>query len=427
MTITFEPPVIAGTPLDDARAQLREATTILGYNDGLYDMLATARREVTVSIPLRRDNGEIELFLGHRVQHNFSRGPAKGGLRYSPDVTLDEVRALAMWMTWKCALLDVPYGGAKGGVRIDPRGYSTAELERVTRRYTSEISPLIGPAHDIPAPDIGTDEQTMAWLMDTSSVQQGHTVLGVATGKPVSLGGSLGRATATSRGVVHVALEAMRSRGIRIDGATAAVQGFGKVGRYAARFLTEAGVRVIAVSDQYGAVASHIGLDIPALEKHVDATGSVVAFGASEVITNAELLEADVDLLVPAAVEGVIHAGNAHRIGAKVIVEGANGPTTPEADYVLNESGRLVVPDILANAGGVIVSYFEWVQANQAYWWSVDEVETRLADRMRGAWEQVNAHASRLDLPLRTAATCLAVERVVQAHQLRGLYPQGGP
>ena len=332
MTITFEPPVIAGTPLDDARAQLREATTILGYNDGLYDMLATPRREVTVSIPLRRDNGEIELFLGHRVQHNFSRGPAKGGLRYSPDVTLDEVRALAMWMTWKCALLDVPYGGAKGGIRIDPRGYSTAELERVTRRYTSEISPLIGPAHDIPAPDIGTDEQTMAWLMDTYSVQQGHTVLGVTTGKPVSLGGSLGRATATSRGVVHVALEALRSRGIRIDGATAAVQGFGKVGRYAARFLTEAGVRVIAVSDQYGAVASHMGLDIPALEKHVDATGSVVGFGASEEITNAELLEADVDLLVPAAVEGVIHAGNAHRIGASVIVEGANGPTTPEAD-----------------------------------------------------------------------------------------------
>ena len=292
MTITFEPPVIAGTPLDDARAQLREATTILGYNDGLYDMLATPRREVTVSIPLRRDNGEIELFLGHRVQHNFSRGPAKGGLRYSPDVTLDEVRALAMWMTWKCALLDVPYGGAKGGVRIDPRSYSTAELERVTRRYTSEISPLIGPAHDIPAPDIGTDEQTMAWLMDTYSVQQGHTVLGVTTGKPVSLGGSLGRATATSRGVVHVALEALRSRGIRVDGATAAVQGFGKVGRYAARFLAEAGVRVIAVSDQYGAVASDMGLDIPALEKHVDATGSVVGFGASEEITNAELLEA---------------------------------------------------------------------------------------------------------------------------------------
>src|SRR6476620_11860941 len=423
MTDILDTPAVTRSPLDDARSQLADAIKVLGYDQGMYDLLAAPRRELTVSIPLRRDDGRVEIITGHRVQHNYSRGPAKGGLRYSPHVDLDEVRALAMWMTWKCALLDVPYGGAKGGVVIDPRDYSQAELERVTRRYTSEIMPLIGPAHDIPAPDIGTDEQTMAWLMDTYSVQQGHTVLGVTTGKPVSLGGSLGRATATSRGVVHVALEALRSRGIRVDGATAAVQGFGKVGRYAARFLAEAGVRVIAVSDQYGAVASHIGLDIPALEKHVDATGSVVAFGASEEITNAELIEADVDLLVPAAVEGVIHAGNAHRIGATVIVAGANGPTTPEADLVLNAAGRLVVPDILANAGGVIVSYFEWVQANQAYWWSVDEVETRLADRMRGAWEQGNAHASRLDLPLRTAATCLAVERVAQAHQLRGLYP----
>jgi glutamate dehydrogenase (NAD(P)+) len=422
MSITLETP-IAANPLHDARAQLREATTILGYENGLYELLSTPRREVTVSIPLRRDDGDMELLIGHRVQHNISRGPAKGGLRYSPDVTLDEVRALAMWMTWKCALLDVPYGGAKGGVCIDPRRYSTAELERVTRRYTSEISPLIGPAHDIPAPDIGTDEQTMAWLMDTYSVQRGHTVLGVTTGKPVSLGGSLGRAAATSRGVVHIALAALQSRGIPIDGATAAVQGFGKVGKYAARFLVEAGVRVVAVSDQYGAVASHTGLNIAALEKHVEATGSVVGFGPGTELTNAELLEADVDLLVPAAVEGVIHAGNAHRIGATVIVEGANGPTTPEADRVLNDADRLVVPDILANAGGVIVSYFEWVQANQAYWWSVDEVETRLADRMRCAWDQVHEHATRLDLPLRTAATCLAVERVAQAHQLRGLYP----
>src|SRR6476646_8623247 len=255
---------VTRSPLDDARSQLADAIKVLGYDQGVYDLLAAPRRELTVSIPLRRDDGRVEIITGHRVQHNYSRGPAKGGLRYSPHVDLDEVRALAMWMTWKCALLDVPYGGAKGGVVIDPRDYSQAELERVTRRYTSEISPLIGPAHDIPAPDIGTDEQTMAWMMDTYSVNTGHTVLGVTTGKPVSLGGSLGRATATSRGVVHVALEALRSRGIRIDGATAAVQGFGKVGRYAARFLAEAGVRVIAVSDQYGAVASHIGLDIPA-------------------------------------------------------------------------------------------------------------------------------------------------------------------
>ncbi|WP_408895613.1 Glu/Leu/Phe/Val family dehydrogenase [Nocardioides sp. R1-1] len=424
MTALHEPDTAAGTgPLADARTQLREATTLLGYDEGLHQMLATPRREVTVSIPLRRDNGTTELFVGHRVQHNFSRGPAKGGLRYSPDVDLDEVRALAMWMTWKCALLDVPYGGAKGGVRIDPRHYSAAELERVTRRYTSEISPLIGPERDIPAPDIGTDEKTMAWLMDTYSVQQGHTVLGVTTGKPISLGGSRGRATATSRGVVHVALAALRSRGIDPAGATASVQGFGKVGRYAARFLAEAGTRVLAVSDQYGAVFASTGLDIVALEKHVDATGSVVGFAGGEAVPAETVLEAEVDLLVPAAVEGVLRADNAGRVQAKVVVEGANGPTTPEADRILQEADRLVVPDILANAGGVIVSYFEWVQANQAYWWSENEVEARLAERMLAAWDSVNAAAARLDVPLRTAATCLAVERVAQAHQLRGLYP----
>ncbi|MCZ4500932.1 MAG: glutamate dehydrogenase [Marmoricola sp.] len=410
-------------PLHDARTQLREATTLLGYEEGMFQMLATPRREVTVSIPLRRDDGSVELFMGHRVQHNFSRGPAKGGLRYSPSVNLDEVRALAMWMTWKCALLDVPYGGAKGGVRIDPRDYSKAELERVTRRYTSEISPIIGPDRDIPAPDIGTDEQTMAWMMDTYSVQQGYTVLGVTTGKPISLGGSLGRGTATSRGVVHVALAAMKSRGIDPEGATAAVQGFGKVGRYAARFLAEAGVKVVAVSDQYGAVTATGGLDVRALEEHVDATGSVVDATGSEAMSGDDLLTLDVDLLVPAAVEGVLHAGNAAQVRATLVVEGANGPTTPEADAILQDAGRLVVPDILANAGGVIVSYFEWVQAKEAYWWSADDVETRLAQRMTAAWERVNAHSEGLGVPLRTAATCLAVERVAQAHQLRGLYP----
>ncbi|WP_219416935.1 Glu/Leu/Phe/Val family dehydrogenase [Pseudonocardia nigra] len=420
MTVVLDP-VTRPHPLDDARTQLRQAVDLLGYDDGIYAMLAAPRREVTVSIPLRRDDGTTELLTGHRVQHNLSRGPAKGGLRYSPDATLDEVRALAMWMTWKCALLDVPYGGAKGGVRIDPRRYSIAELERVTRRYTTEISPMIGPERDIPAPDIGTDEQTMAWMMDTFSVQHGHTVLGVTTGKPVSLGGSLGRATATSRGVVHVALAALRSRGIDPARATAAVQGFGKVGRYAARFLAEAGVRVVAVGDQYGAVADERGLDVPALEAHVDATGSVVGF--TDAIGGDELLEAEVDLLVPAAVEGVLTAGNAPRVRAKVIVEGANGPTTPEADAILRAADTLVVPDILANAGGVIVSYFEWVQANQAYWWSAAEVEARLADRMLAAWDRVSDHAGRLGRPLRTAATALAVERVAQAHVQRGLYP----
>jgi len=422
VTLTPEAPVRAN-PLDDARTQLREAAAILGYDEGTIAMLATPRREVTVSVPLRRDNGTTELLIGHRVQHNFSRGPAKGGLRYAPNVDLDEVRALAMWMTWKCALLDVPYGGAKGGIRIDPRNYSAAELERVTRRYTSEISPLIGPERDIPAPDVGTDEATMAWMMDTYSVQQGHTVLGVTTGKPVALGGSLGRATATSRGVVHVAIAALLHRGIEPTQATAAVQGFGKVGRHAARFLADAGLKVTAVSDQYGAIANAAGIDIVALEAHMDSTGSVVGFAGSEPLEPALLIEADVDLLVPAAVEGVITAENAGRVRAQVIVEGANGPTSPEADQILETDGRLVVPDILANAGGVVVSYFEWVQANQAYWWSEEEIELRLAERMTRAWNDVLAQSVRLDRSLRVAATTLAVERVADAHRMRGLYP----
>lgn len=410
-------------PLDDARSQLAEAAQILGFEPGLIDMLAVPRREVTVSIPLRRDDGTIEVLTGHRVQHNLSRGPAKGGLRFSPDVDLDEVRALAMWMTWKCALLDVPYGGAKGGVTIDPRSYSRAELERVTRRYTSEIMPLIGPAKDIPAPDIGTDEEVMAWMMDTFSVAAGHTVLGVVTGKPASLGGSLGRPSATSRGVVHVSLAALRHLGLDPAACSAAVQGFGKVGRGAARFLAEAGVRVLAVSDQYGGVANDDGLDVPALEEHVDATGSVVGFAGGHAVDGADVLTADVDLLVPAAVEGVLHGGNADRVRARVVVEGANGPTTQEADAVLAARGVTVVPDILANAGGVVVSYFEWVQANQAYWWSQEEVEDRLAQRMTSAWSDVVAESAERGVTLRTAATCLAVRRVAEAHRLRGLYP----
>ena len=410
-------------PLADAKAQLAEAVNLLGYDEGTYNLLSTPRREVTVSIPLRRDNGDHEVLIGHRVQHNFSRGPAKGGLRYAPNVDLDEVRALAMWMTWKCALVDLPYGGAKGGVTVDPRSHSEAELERITRRYTSEISPIIGPDRDIPAPDIGTDERTMAWMMDTYSVQQGHTVLGVVTGKPISLGGSLGRNTATSRGVQHIALAAMASRGIKPLGSSAAVQGFGKVGRYAARFLAESGMNVVAVSDQYGAIADEKGLDIPALEAYVDATGSVVGFADSDVIDGNDLLELEVDLLVPAAVEGVLRADNAPRVKAKVIVEGANGPTTPEADEIFSSNGILVAPDILANAGGVVVSYFEWVQSSQAFWWSLDEVEARLAERMDVAWDAVAKHSEKLGVPLRTAATALAVERVAEAHRMRGLYP----
>ena len=410
-------------PLADAQSQLAAAISTLGYEAGLHELLARPRREMTVSVPLRRDNGSVEILTGHRVQHNFSRGPAKGGLRFSPHVNIDEVRALAMWMTWKCALLDVPYGGAKGGITIDPRGYSMAELERVTRRYTSEILPIIGPERDIPAPDIGTDEQTMAWVMDTYSVSSGYTVPGVVTGKPVSLGGSLGRSSATSAGVVHIALAALRHLQISPSQATAAVQGFGKVGAGTAQFLSDAGVKVVAVSDQYGALHSSRGIDISGLTEHVTATGSVVGFAGAEPMAPDELLELDVHLLVPAAIEGVLHEGNAPRVQARVVVEGANGPTTTAADEILRSRDVLVVPDILANAGGVIVSYFEWVQSNQAYWWSRREVDDRLESRMLLAWAGVLETAGTRGISLREAAMVTAVSRVADAHLTRGLYP----
>jgi glutamate dehydrogenase/leucine dehydrogenase len=418
-----EPPAVSTSPLTDALAQLDGAIKHLGCDDGIQQMLAQPRRELMVSVPLRRDDGSVSVYSGYRVQHNFSRGPAKGGLRYSPSVDIDEVRALAMWMTWKCALVDVPYGGAKGGVALDPREHSEAELERVTRRYTSEILPIIGPNVDIPAPDMGTNEQTMAWIMDTYSSAQGHTVPGVVTGKPISLGGSLGRASATSRGVSHVALMAMASRGIDPVGASAAVQGFGKVGRDAARFLTDAGVAVRAISDVDGAVFAGDGIDVTALAAHVDATGSVAGFDGAESMEPADVLTMDVDVVVPAAVEGVITAKNAADISAGIVVEGANGPTTNEADDILHDRGVLVVPDILANAGGVVVSYFEWVQANQAYQWRESEVNERLEERMTRAWHSVIEYAGAHGLTYRQAATALSVQRVVEAHELRGLYP----
>lgn len=410
-------------PLADAHAQLASAIDHLGYETGMHRMLATSRRELMVSVPLRRDDGSTAVYSGYRVQHNFSRGPAKGGLRFAPSVDIDEVRALAMWMTWKCALVDVPYGGAKGGIAIDPREHSLAELERVTRRYTSEVLPIIGPTKDIPAPDIGTDERTMAWIMDTYSAAVGYTVPGVVTGKPVSLGGSLGRASATSRGVANITLMAMASRGMRPERATASVQGFGKVGRDAARFLAAAGVRVIAVSDVDGAIYDHRGLDIGRLAEHAARTGSVVDFEGTESIDPRSVLTLDVDVVVPAAVEGVITEHNAHQVQASIVVEGANGPTTKAADSILRERDVLVVPDILANAGGVVVSYFEWVQANQAYQWSERDVNDRLEERMTRAWHDVVDYAGAHDLTYRQAATALAVRRVTEAHKLRGLYP----
>ena len=409
---------------ESAQIQLAEAVKHLGLDDGTHQLLATPRREMTVSIPLRRDDGHIEVMRGYRVQHNLSRGPAKGGIRYHPSTDIDEVRALAMWMTWKCALIGIPYGGAKGGVTIDPRLYSKTELERVTRRYASEILPIIGPERDIPAPDVGTDEQTMAWFMDTYSVNIGYTVTGVVTGKPLSVGGSLGRAGATSRGVLFSAFAALREKGVDPRDVSVAVQGFGKVGGLAAQFLHDAGCKVVAVSDVKGGAYNAMGLNPAAMLRSVrQGLDSIAGYPGTDEITNEELLELDVDVLVPAALEGVIHDGNADKVKARFIVEGANGPTTPDADAVLEERGVHVVPDILANSGGVAVSYFEWVQDLQAYWWSEDQVNDRLKAIMEGAYQEVSILAQEEGVPLRTAAQMIGVGRVAEAHRTRGLYP----
>jgi glutamate dehydrogenase (NAD(P)+) len=409
---------------ESAQIQLAAAARELGLDEGTHSLLATPRRSLTVSIPVRRDDGHVEVLTGYRVQHNLARGPAKGGIRYHPSTDLDEVKALAMWMTWKCALIDLPFGGAKGGVAIDPRLYSTAELERITRRYASEVLPLIGPERDIPAPDVGTDDQTMAWIMDTYSVNTGHTVTGVVTGKPVSIGGSEGRGGATSRGVMFSAFAALREAGIDPRDVTVAVQGFGKVGGLAAQFLHDAGCRVVAVSDVKGGVYNALGLNPAGMLRHVrGGAESVVGYPGADVITNDELLELDVDVLVPAALEGVIHEDNADRVKAKFVVEGANGPTTPAADTILEERGTVVVPDVLANSGGVAVSYFEWVQDLQAYFWSEDEVNERLRRLMDRAYQQVANLARDRRVSMRTAAQMIGVGRVAEAHRTRGLYP----
>lgn len=408
------------SPLESAQRQLAEAVDYLGCGQGNHDLLATSHRELTVAVPLHRDDGEIEVFTGFRVHHNLARGPGKGGIRFSASTDLDDVRALAMWMTWKCALLGIPFGGAKGGLQLDPKSLSPSELERVVRRFTVELGDFIGPDVDIPAPDIGTDEQTMAWMMDAYSRAHGARTLGVVTGKPVALGGSLGRAGATSRGVVLLAVEALTQLGIRPEGATAAVQGFGKVGSGAAAFLAEAGVRVVAVSDVYGAIYCSTGLDVARLQAHVDETGTVSGFAGADPLPPDALLTLDVDIVVPAAVENVVTEDNAATIRARLIVEGANGPVTPAADRILAERGVLVVPDILANAGGVIVSYFEWVQGNQSYWWSAREVDDRLSARLLTAWSEVREASDRSGRTLRQTAMALAVQRVVNAHRSRG-------
>ena len=409
---------------ESAQIQLAEAVKHLGLDEGTHMLLATPRRELTVSIPLRRDDGHVEVLRGYRVQHNFSRGPAKGGIRYHPSTDIDEVRALAMWMAWKCALIGIPYGGAKGGVTIDPRLYSRAELERITRRYASEILPIIGPERDIPAPDVGTDDQTMAWIMDTYSQNKGYTVTGVVTGKPLSVGGSQGRGGATSRGVMYTAFSALKAADVDPRDCSVAVQGFGKVGGLAAQYLHDAGCKVVAVSDVKGGAYNPHGLNPAGMLRAVrEGMESVVGYPNTETISNEELIELDVDILVPAALEGVIHESNADRVTAKFVVEGANGPTTPDGDAILEAKGTLVVPDILANSGGVAVSYFEWVQDLQAYWWTEDEVNDRLKKIMERAYDEVATLAREEGVSLRTAAQMIGVGRVAEAHRTRGLYP----
>jgi len=410
-------------PLETALTQLRLAADRLQLDEGDRQILSTCKRELTVHFPVQMDDRSTRVFTGYRVQHNLARGPAKGGIRYHPSVSLDEVRALAMWMTWKSAVVNIPYGGAKGGVIVDPKTLSRTELENLTRRYATEISIVIGPNEDIPAPDMGTDSRIMAWIMDTISMHRGYTEAGVVTGKPVSIGGTLGRMEATGRGLLYITQEAARDLDIPIESATVAVQGFGNVGAVAAWLLSRAGARVVAVSDSSGALYNGKGLDIDALWHHKRDGGSLRLSPSGDQISNEDLLTLPVDFLIPAALEGQITAQNAPRIKARAVVEGANGPTTPEADAVLAGQGVLVVPDILANAGGVIVSYFEWVQDLQFFFWEEDEVNERLHRVITRAYRDVTSFAQEEKVSLREAAMLLAVRRVVEATKVRGIYP----
>ena len=414
---------MAISAFDVAQRQFDEAAEAMNLDPAMREVLRVPQRELITSFPVRMDNGTVRVFTGFRVQHNITRGPAKGGLRYHPAVNLDEVKALAMWMSWKTALMGIPFGGAKGGVICDPRQLSQNELERLTRRFATEISLLVGPQSDIPAPDVGTNAQTMAWFMDTLSMHQGYSTPAVITGKPVSVGGSEGRAEATGRGVATVAVRALDQLGIAPSEATVTVQGFGNVGSVSAMLLQRAGCRVVGVCDVEGAVWNPAGLHIPSLLDHVRTSGSVVGFAGSSAVGAHEVLIAECTVVVPAALEGQITPEVAQRMQCKLIVEGANGPTTPDADTVLKERGILLVPDILANAGGVVVSYFEWVQNLQAFFWEEDDINRRLEDLMRRAYDTVQDVAVSKQVTLRQAAYSLAVGKVAEATQVRGIYP----
>ncbi len=407
-----------------AVAQFDQAAEAMKLDPNLRERLKLPQRSMVVSLPVRMDDGRVEVFTGYRVQHDSARGPCKGGIRYHPGVNLGEVAALAMWMTWKCALAGLPYGGAKGGIQVAPKKLSRAELQRLTRRYAAEIFPLIGPDKDVPAPDVGTDAQVMSWIMDTYSQQVGYAVPGVVTGKPLSLGGSLGREEATGRGVVYVTLEALRHLNLPIEQATVAIQGFGNVGSHTALIMQQQGARVIAVSDVSGGIYNANGLDVPELIRRYrgrDQTLRDTKLG--EAITNDELLQLDCTVLVPAALSEQITDKNAARLRCRILAEGANGPTTLDADRILEEKGVFIIPDILANSGGVIVSYFEWVQDLQRFFWSAADIQRRLQDIITSAFQRTLHFSTERRTSMRMAALMSGIDQVAQAHLERGLYP----
>ncbi|HAL56653.1 MAG TPA: amino acid dehydrogenase [Bacteroidetes bacterium] len=409
-------------PFEAMMSRFDYAAQLLNLDRGLYKVLRNPDRQIIVSIPVLMDNGEVEVFTGYRVLYNTSRGPGKGGIRFDKNVTLEEVKALAAWMTWKCAVVNIPFGGAKGGVVCDPMSLSVGELERLTRRYTAGIIELLGPDSDVPAPDVNTNERIMAWVMDTYSMHHRHTVTAVVTGKPVEMGGSLGRREATGRGVMIVTREAVRHLGIDIIGATVAVQGFGNVGSVSSQLLREQGCKIIGVGDISGAFYNKKGIDIEKALEWVRTNRTLAGFPGAETMEPEELLELECDVLVPAAKEDQITPRNAEKIRTKVICEGANGPTSAKADPILQEKGILVIPDILANAGGVTVSYFEWVQNRVGYFWSLDRVNDRMERMMKESFDSVYETAERYKVPLRIGAYILAIDKVARTLKLRGIY-----
>ncbi|GJG88769.1 glutamate dehydrogenase [Gemmatimonadetes bacterium T265] len=409
-------------PFEAMMSRFDRAAQLLDLDPGIYQVLRHPEKQITVSVPVMMDTGEVRVFTGHRVLYNTSRGPAKGGIRFDLNVTLDEVTALAAWMTWKCAVVNLPFGGAKGGVVCDPLQMSVGELERLTRRYTAGIISVLGPDSDVPAPDVNTNERVMAWIMDTYSMHARHTVTSVVTGKPVEMGGSLGRREATGRGCMIVTRQALERLGMNVVGATVAVQGFGNVGSVAAQLLAREGARVVAISDRTGGVHNSAGVDVDGALEWIRAHRTLEGFPGGDPVSNEELLESEVDVLLPAALENVITSKNAGRVRAKIICEGANGPTTAAADEILDAKGIFVVPDILANAGGVTVSYFEWVQDRGGYFWSEDTVNERLRDIMTRSFHDVLALSQQHRVNMRTAAYMLSITRVATVHRLRGIY-----